>query len=260
MGEVFVVLKREKTNMKVLHIDDHEMEREGVTYSLTRRGYEVRSVADPVAAFALLPTWEPDVIVLDLVMWSEDGDLSFIQPVGLSTAVSLHNQYPHIPLLIHTSHFQFLHFPDMQRLLNREAGFGYLLKAHATTTFIEALQTVAAGQNYMDEEAEKQHPPNPPVATQYQPSISQTIQAAAANWDELTPSHKDIVTQIGQGYTNLEIAAKRGTTVDTVNKQIAEAIDRLGLTAVNDRRSRHWLALVYWEVHTQKQKNGQAAS
>ncbi|MCA9982387.1 MAG: response regulator transcription factor, partial [Anaerolineales bacterium] len=245
--------------MKVLHVDDDELNRSGMDDWLMGMGFEVQGVAGPTEAFVVLDSWEPDLIILDLVMRDEEtGQLDYVEPVGVSTAVILHQTFPHIHLLIYTSHFNFIHFPDIHTLLQRtSAGFGYLLRTHTKAEILEVIQRVGQGKTYLDPEAEQQyqqltHQPDNP----YNRSVNETIQPAIEKWPILTPSHKHIVSLIAHGKNNQEIALERDTSIHTINKQIREASERLSLADKDSGVPRVWMILVYWAIHYRAQQNG----
>jgi DNA-binding response OmpR family regulator len=58
---------------RVLIVDDERALRELLEYGLEQAGFDVRSVTDGPAAFPLLETWSPDVIVLDVMLPGIDG-------------------------------------------------------------------------------------------------------------------------------------------------------------------------------------------
>jgi DNA-binding response OmpR family regulator len=58
---------------RVAVVDDEHRIRELLELSLRHHGYEVRSAADGQAALALVREWEPDVIILDVMMPKIDG-------------------------------------------------------------------------------------------------------------------------------------------------------------------------------------------
>lgn len=58
---------------KVLVIDDERALRELLEYGLAQAGFAVRSATEGSAAFSLLSSWSPDVIVLDVMLPGRDG-------------------------------------------------------------------------------------------------------------------------------------------------------------------------------------------
>ena len=58
---------------RVLLVDDDDDVRRAVCEVLTDEGYEVKEAANGREAMAVLGEWEPDVILLDLLMPEMDG-------------------------------------------------------------------------------------------------------------------------------------------------------------------------------------------
>lgn len=58
---------------RVLVVDDERRIRELLELSLTHHGYDVRTAPDGLAALELVKTWEPDAIVLDVMLPKIDG-------------------------------------------------------------------------------------------------------------------------------------------------------------------------------------------
>lgn len=61
------------TRSKVLVVDDDAEVRAAVQDALTVEGYEVRAAADGLSALTAVARWEPDVLVLDVMMPVLDG-------------------------------------------------------------------------------------------------------------------------------------------------------------------------------------------
>lgn len=58
---------------RVAVVDDDRFVREMLEVGLSREGFQVRTAADGVAALDLARTWDPEVIVLDIMMPKIDG-------------------------------------------------------------------------------------------------------------------------------------------------------------------------------------------
>lgn len=49
--------------------------------------------------------------------------------------------------------------------------------------------------------------------------------------DELTPAEREVVALVCEGYSNKRIATSRGTSVHTVNNQLASVFEKLGVAS-----------------------------
>jgi DNA-binding response OmpR family regulator len=58
---------------KILLVDDEVLITDSLSYSLQREGFEVRSVIDGAQALKSIPEFEPDLIVLDLILPDMSG-------------------------------------------------------------------------------------------------------------------------------------------------------------------------------------------
>ena len=58
---------------RILIVDDEPDIREFITYNLSRRGYRVASAADGLAGYELAVKFEPDLILLDIMMPGMNG-------------------------------------------------------------------------------------------------------------------------------------------------------------------------------------------
>ena len=58
---------------KILLVDDEVLITDSLSYSLQREGFEVRSVVDGAQALKSIPEFEPDLIVLDLILPDMSG-------------------------------------------------------------------------------------------------------------------------------------------------------------------------------------------
>jgi len=63
----------EMQNARVAVVDDDRMVREMLELGLSREGYTVRTASDGQAALGLVREWEPELIVLDIMMPKIDG-------------------------------------------------------------------------------------------------------------------------------------------------------------------------------------------
>jgi len=191
--------------ISVLLMDDHTVVREGLRALLEREeDIDVVAEASTVGEAEEVEV-RPDVIVADLVLPDERG---------ADVVRRLKHRHPHSSVLVLTM----VDNPtDVQRCLAEGAG-GYLLKGSASTELVQAVRTVARGEDYL------------------QPSLS----AALARWREastrvhagapgdLTPRERDVLRLIALGHTNAEIATMLYVSVRTVENHRSSLMRKLG--------------------------------
>jgi len=61
------------TGSRILIVDDEPQIRRALRTALTGHGYDVEVAEDGAQALAIIPTWAPELVVLDLVMPRKDG-------------------------------------------------------------------------------------------------------------------------------------------------------------------------------------------
>jgi two-component system, OmpR family, alkaline phosphatase synthesis response regulator PhoP len=61
------------TGKRILIIDDEPDIREFVSYNLAKKGYVVASAADGISGYELATKFEPDLIILDILMPGMNG-------------------------------------------------------------------------------------------------------------------------------------------------------------------------------------------
>jgi two-component system response regulator NreC len=156
--------------------------------------------AEPARAVALDVV--PDVIVADI-------DAS---PDGPALIGRLRDAFPDAPILVLT----LVDDPVVVRAALAGGAAGYVLKSAETAEFVEALETVARGEHYL------------------QPALGMAIarERVAERADAnalLSQSETDIFGLLVRGFTNQEIATQRGVSLRTIETQRANILRRLGL-------------------------------
>jgi len=63
----------ESVRPRIAVVDDEQSLREVLEIGLTQLGFDVRTVADGASALVLIRTWQPEAIVLDVMMPVIDG-------------------------------------------------------------------------------------------------------------------------------------------------------------------------------------------
>src|SRR5690349_9415529 len=87
----------ETRSLKVLIVEDHELARNGLVFSLNRKSnFKVVGEAENgEAALRLVKTQQPDVVLMDIGMPVMDG---------IEATQEIKQQFPHIKVVILTSH------------------------------------------------------------------------------------------------------------------------------------------------------------
>jgi DNA-binding NarL/FixJ family response regulator len=191
----------------VLVVDDHALMRAGLR-GLIAGAEDMRVVgmaADGAQALAAIAASEPHVVLMDLSMPGLDG-------VAATRRIS--ELYQDVAVLVLTS------YSDQQRVLEAmDAGaIGYVLKDTDPVHLLAAIRSAARGDSPLD----------PRVAR----TILHTRRTAPAG--ELTEREEEVLTLVGQGMANKQIARALGIREGTVKAHLTSGYQRIG---VRDRTS-----------------------
>jgi DNA-binding response OmpR family regulator len=95
------------TPKRILIVDDDDAILEFMTLALGDEGYEIAVAKNGALALEKIPTFQPDLIILDMVMPRMDGE-SFLLAfradnqktpvIGLSASKRFHDSLAHLPL------------------------------------------------------------------------------------------------------------------------------------------------------------------
>ncbi len=201
-------LVREKAEIRVFLLDDHEVVRRGVRELLAvEDGVEVIGEAGTAAeALARIPALRPDVAVLDVRL--PDGS-------GVEVCREIRSQDPSLKCLILTS------FADDEALFDAimAGASGYVLKAIRGDELLSAVRDVAEGRSLLD-----------PVATA---RVLERLRDGAPKGDErlerLTDQERRILHLIGEGLTNRQIGEELHLAEKTIKNYVSSLLAKLGM-------------------------------
>jgi DNA-binding NarL/FixJ family response regulator len=200
--------------IRIVVADDHPIVRNGLVQLLrTVANFSVvGEAADGAAALAALQRLRPDVAVLDVDMPPPDG---------LATARAAIEQNLPVALI-------FLTMYQNESLLNtalRLGVKGYVLKNSATEDIIEAIQAVAAGDEFVS-----------PAMTKY--LVRRSRRAAVLveqtpTLQDLTLAERKILKLVGEYHTSQQIADLLCVSVRTVDNHRTHIAGKLKLHGKN---------------------------
>jgi DNA-binding NarL/FixJ family response regulator len=194
----------------VLVVDDHALMRSGLAGLVdgTDDMRVVGTASDGAEALALIPGCSPHVVLMDLSMPGMDG---------VTATARIGAAHPDTAVLVLTS------FSDQQRVTEAlDAGaVGYVLKDTEPSTLLEAIRAVARGHSPLD----------PRVARMV---LHGRRTPAPAPQTDLTDREREVLSLVGRGLANKQIARALGIREATVKAHLTSVFQRIG---VRDRTS-----------------------
>ncbi len=208
-------------SIKVVLVDDQKLIREGIKslLSLTDKVEVVGEYSDGSELVEQIDSLNCDVILLDLSMPGMDG---------ITALKELKSRNCTIPALVLTT------FDDHQLVLEslQNGAQGFLLKDVSLESLIEAIETLARGDSYV------------------QPAITQNLlkrsKSLTANFDapkmleELSPKEVEVLRLVASGYSNKEIADALHKSEGTIKNHVSNILSKFG---VRDRTRAVLLAI-----------------
>jgi NarL family two-component system response regulator LiaR len=194
--------------IRVLLVDDHEMVRIGLAAVLgTESGIEVVGEAgNGLEGLRLAREYEPDVVLMDLVMDGMDG---------IETTRRLLEEQPECKVIVLTS---FLDDEKMYPVI--EAGaFSYLLKTSRASEIADAIRAAARGQSVLESQ----------VASKMMNRLRRPQQTAAQPHEDLTDREMEVLKLIALGKSNQEIAEDLFIGIKTVKYHLTNLFSKLGV-------------------------------
>jgi two-component system, NarL family, response regulator LiaR len=201
------VQKRMEKTIKVLLVDDHEMVRIGLAAFLsTEEGIEVVGEASSgEEGVRLAGQVLPDVVLMDLVMEGMDG----IEATRL-----IRETLPHVKIIVLTS------FIDDEKVYPViEAGaFSYLLKTSRAPEIAQAIRQAYSGQPVLEAQ----------VAGKLMNRFREGKSSALPH-EQCTARELEVLTLIGEGKSNQEIADELFIGIKTVKTHVSNILMKLGV-------------------------------
>jgi DNA-binding NarL/FixJ family response regulator len=197
--------------IRVLLVDDQDLVRAGLRGVLREQfGFEiVGECADGTEVLAAVARCEPDIVLMDVRMPLLDG---------VAATRRLRAERPSIPVLALTT------FDDDQALAGmlRAGAAGFVLKEIPGEELHRAVRIVADGGAWLD-----------PAVTSRVLAVYRAAPAAPAAppraLDLLTGREREVLSLIGQGHTNPEIARRLFVGEGTVKTHINHVFTKLNL-------------------------------
>jgi NarL family two-component system response regulator LiaR len=200
----------ETHTIRVITVDDHEILRSGITFSLSAyKDLELVGEAHSGEdALQLCGETQPDVALVDMRMDGMDG---------VQTTRAIRKQYPQVQVLILTN---FYNKELVQRAMQAGA-VGYLVKGVSASDLAEAIRVAHTGQTILSQKAAK--------------ILIQPDELPDELGHDLTERELEVLALLAKGLSNAEIAKRLSISVSTVKHHVRAIL--LKLDAANRAES-----------------------
>lgn len=191
--------------IRIVLADDHSVVRMGFRMIIEQQMdlQVVGEAPDPEAAFDLVVSEKPDVLLTDISMRTEKSGLLLAERIrdgGLATRVvvlSMHDEQEYLSQAL------------------KAGALGYVLKSSSDAELIKAIRRAADGESYVCDDMMDGFVRN---------SVSQVDPAA----DALSPREAELVSMAVRGYSNAEVADALQISVKTVEGRKAKIMTKIG--------------------------------
>jgi len=199
--------------IRVLLVDDHPVMRQGMAAIINEEpDLTVCGQAEGVrSAIAVASQTRPHVALIDLSI--KDGD-------GLELIREMRNRFPEVRTLVLSMYEETVY---AERALRAGAG-GYVMKAQAASTVMDAIRSVLRGRIYLSEQMSARLARGERRGAGGDP-------AAAAGAGHLTDRELQILRCVGRGLSTREIAEELFISVKTVEAHRENVKRKLGLAS-----------------------------
>jgi two-component system response regulator NreC len=204
-----------QAEIRVLLVDDHAIERQGVR-SLLDAQPDIQVVAeagDGLEALPLVSQCHPDVVVTETIMPRMNG---------LELTGQLLRRYPDLKVLVLTRNDR----EDCVLRLVQAGANGYLLKTVDRTDLLSAVRAVVRGGRILQPVALEA------VLDDYLQRVREP--SARRHSAELTAREREVLKLIAEGNTNQDIAELLCLSRKTVETHRSNIMDKLDLHKVTD--------------------------
>ena len=197
-----------KRRLRLMIVDDHDLFRKGLRTLLEEDGYQVIDASSGDVALRLAPSFQPDVVVMDMHMPGTSG---------VDATRRLLAEHPRLSVLMLTVATQ----DDDVLEAMRAGAAGYLLKDAELPELVAAVEAAAVGHSAIS-------PTVAPVLLRWL-RHAPTPASPVACGVSLSERERAVLGLVTQGYGNAEIAGRLYVSLSTARNLVSRIIEKLGV-------------------------------
>ena len=197
--------------MRILIVDDHQLFRVALQELLSAQGLTTETGSGEDDILALVASFEPDLVLLDLRMPGQDG---------LAVLRQIHHSRPDLPVVMLTGSEEERDLFDCLRA----GAQGYLLKHNDPQYLISALYQATDGKIAVAPELT-----DTLARALGQPPDQRPDRPPSDPFAALTPREHDILERLAAGESNKVIARHLGISDGTVKLHVKAVLRKLGV-------------------------------
>jgi two-component system response regulator NreC len=201
--------------IRVIVVDDHGVLREGLRLLIEQReGLElVGEAEDGRKAVEIVAQLKPDIVLMDVSMPGLNG---------IEAARQILHDNNNVKVLALSAYSNKRFVTEMLKL----GASGYILKDSASDELVRAIETVAAGDNYLC----------PKAASLVIEDYKQNSKSFANHspLDALTAKERELLQLLAEGISTKEAARLLSVSVKTTDARRRETMNKLGISSMAD--------------------------
>jgi DNA-binding NarL/FixJ family response regulator len=195
---------------RVLIVDDHPLLREGLKTMIDRSaGYlSIGEAGSGEEALRMVATSKPDIVTMDI---------SLPGMSGIDAVREIRRAAPQTKILTISMHTKFEYVAEALRA----GANGYLVKEATGSNLIQALDTISAGQFYLDGHSSQE------VVDKLLRGVDSDRASSDERYSLLSPREQQIMRLLCEGNTSREIANSLGLSLKTVENHKTNLMKKL---------------------------------